>query len=644
MALVFGKDKHYEDLQVSHNMKSTRIRWGDGTGDENRNYSVFTVNQRLDINPGTSFYYRVFYINGTMKEVHAKARSLANATDYGFIMPDPEFSPLTIVGMEALDSAFTDDVKLFASPIEHMVPIFLMENTETGMQFISPDLYHEVDTLPFINPYDPADPEYESYEHQVVYRPYAGNVEFIRLLGYGVNKSQASSHIRFALLDTLVRDTTRVILRGEYKNKVWIPVEPCDTCISVPEPEPGFLLYNDFGADQRYPWTDPVGMSFSDRIANPDISENNPSELTGKVVRGIGKWANVHFDLPETLDLSIYSTFKVKAYYEGSDPLPDIAKVRLILRNNGNGLTQYSVEKPVLLANQWVEYSFECAGALGRDDYNQVWLFFSSPDEDSFALGHTYYIDDLKGPPVGVDLERYTATFSVRNVDSGARLSGIQVSIGGENLTTGLQGEVDIVLWEGLHSFSISETGYFPVETSFDMSKDTVLSIGLVESSSKLKFRIYSGDKPVKQADVKVEGSQQFTNSVGIVLYEDLPRFEDYVYSVEKEGYQTESGMLSLDGDTTLNLNLQIISSIDVLEAGSIHLYPNPVLTELLLQTERLLKKVELFTLSGNLVRVYYPDAQQVSLDLSDQGPGMYLLKIYPEDEIPVMKRIILAK
>ncbi len=56
-----------------------------------------------------------------------------------------------------------------------MVPLFLMENTESGKQFISPDLYLDIDTLPFTNPYDPADPKYESYQDQVVYRPYTGN-------------------------------------------------------------------------------------------------------------------------------------------------------------------------------------------------------------------------------------------------------------------------------------------------------------------------------------------------------------------------------------------------------------------------------------------------------------------------------------
>lgn len=182
------------------------------------------------------------------------------------------------------------------------------------------------------------------------------------------------------------------------------------------------------------------------------------------------------------------------------------------------------------------------------------------------------------------------------------------------------------------------------MESSFVLSKDTSLHIGLLETTSHLKFRIYSGDKALNLAEVKVEDSQKFTNAVGIALYEDLPRFKEYAYSIEKEGYLTESGMVSLHGDTSLNVNMQIISSMDGFAAESIRLYPNPVHNELILESAKPLNRIELFTLSGKLIHTYHAEKQATSLDLSEQGPGTYLLKIYPEDNIPVMKRVIVSK
>ncbi|MCP4310320.1 MAG: T9SS type A sorting domain-containing protein [Bacteroidetes bacterium] len=642
MAIVFGKDRHYDEYQSTYNMRPTRIRWGDGSADINRSYSVFTVNPRLDINPGATFYYRAFYINGTMKEVQQRAKSLVSASDYGFISMNPTDMPTSVIQEEELDSAFTQDIQLFASPVEHMVPLFLMEDRETGKRFISPDLYHNASILPFSNPYGPAHEKYETYQDRVVYRPYSGNIKYIRLLGYGVNKPELIPGIRFALLDALVRDTGRVILEDEYINAVWVPVEPCDTCGTNPTPEPGFMLYNDFGEVQPIPWTDPVHMSFTDRELNPEISEDNPSELTGKVVRDSGLWANVHFNLPETVDLTTYSKFRVKAYYKGDVPVPDICKVRLILRNDGNGSTQYSLEKPVPAANQWVDYEFDCSGALGRDEYNQAWLFVSSPDINNTAIGHTYFIDELKGPPVRIP-ENYTATFSISSKDTGGKLSGIPVTINDLIKQSNLRGEAVFTLQEGSHNYSISESGYFPVESSLELQRDTTVHIELYESTSFLKFRIYSGDLPLNQVQVKVGDSLQLSNQVGIAVYENLPRFEEYTYSIEKEGYLAENELITIVGDTTVNVNLQLLISAAPLLSPSIELYPNPTDFRLFLKSDLLLVRAELFTVEGTMVRAFSREELSEALNLTGMSSGMYLLKIYPENEVPLLKQFILS-
>jgi hypothetical protein len=458
-----------------------------------------------------------------------------------------------------------------------------------------------------------------------------------------VNRDRALPGIRFALLDTLVLDTSSVVLEGAYRNRVWIPIEACDTCMSGPSPDPGFMLYNDFGDKQVFPWTGPVNMAFSDRESNPLISEGNPSELTGKVVRDSGKWANVHFDLSSTLDLSTYSTFKVKAYYQGDEPVPESAKVRLILRNKGNGLTQYSLEQRVKVAKQWVEYSFNCAGALGRDDYNQVWLFFSSPDENNIAVGHTYYIDDLMGPLVRIP-QTYTLTFSVSDEDTGGKLKDVQVEVGEEVRATNIHGEAEFSILEGAYSYLVSEPGYYPVESSLELIKDTLVHVELVKSSATLKFRVYAGDLPLKQAGVAVDTLVQLTNQVGIVLYEDLPRFEEYSYLVEKEGYESDSGRISLRGDTTVNVSLELMSSAFYSGSTSIRIYPNPVVSTMYVVSEQALLRAELLSLQGLLIQSYSREELQEAVDLSLVSPGMYVLKIYPEVGAPTIKPVILSK
>ena len=134
------------------------------------------------------------------------------------------------------------------------------------------------------------------------------------------------------------------------------------------------------------------------------------------------------------------------------------------------------------------------------------------------------------------------------------------------------------------------------------------------------------------------------TNAVGIALYENLPRYKDYSYSVEKQGYQPESGVLTIEGDTTVNVSLQILNSNISANSASIHIYPNPAKSVLHIESEMAIQRIELLTLLGSLSESFYIGDHSAILNLSELEKGMYLIKIYPEKGSPMMKRIILLK
>ena len=186
--------------------------------------------------------------------------------------------------------------------------------------------------------------------------------------------------------------------------KATLPAEPDPNCIQK-IPESTIVSYNDFYYEQFIPWISTQALTFSDKEMNPLPDEVNPNGWVGKVIRGEGKHANILFQFRETLDLSEHNIFKVKVYFESESPPPSNCNVRLILRNNGLGATQYALTQPVVVSNQWVEYSFDCSAADGRDDYNQVLLFFTSPDNIGNSEGQIFYVDDLMGPPT--DLGAY---------------------------------------------------------------------------------------------------------------------------------------------------------------------------------------------------------------------------------------------
>lgn len=482
-AIVFGKDRRLNELKQKYNMGATQLRWGDGSGNLVRNYSVFTLISSIDIPPGFSFFYRQYYISGTMKHVHETAIKLNETTDYDMLNIDPEQTPLTKIKQEDFDNAFTQDIKLFASPVENLIPLFLMQNTETGSTYISPDLHHNVNTSPFTNPYPPGDPKYDTYQDRIVYKPYDGKIKYLRLLGYGVKKEKISTNIRFALLDSLIQDTTKVILPPRFKNQIWIPLNPCFNCAwEDTDAEAGIIIYNDFDDNQYIPWANPISLSFTDKEDNPSPSPENQSLITGKVVRGTGVHANVRFQLPDYLDLSVNNTFKIKVFYEGSEPLPSLCNIRLILRNNGLGTTQYALTQNIKRANAWDEYIFDVSGAVGRDTYNQVWLFFSSPDNGGITAGQTFYVDELKGPPFTIN-HNLSVTFTVS--DGIAPLENARVELNSIMKETGPDGGISFINLEpgDQYAYTISKTGYNSMNGAFNLTRDTVINMVLSMTS-----------------------------------------------------------------------------------------------------------------------------------------------------------------
>ena len=223
LALVYGYEKRKTELQDLGIPSSMRLRYG-LTNNEKRSYTVFVLIPKVHIDRGDSFFTRIYYINGSLKEVHEKAKRIADAADYGFIISDPGKSSRTLIKSTDHYNALKEDIMLFAEPVPGNIPFFLLENTVTGMRYISPDLYHGVPTQPFENPYDPTNPNFERYEDKQTYRPYDGTIKYIRLLGYGVNDPDLAQGIPCKTLESLILDTTRIHIPDEFKDSIWVPV------------------------------------------------------------------------------------------------------------------------------------------------------------------------------------------------------------------------------------------------------------------------------------------------------------------------------------------------------------------------------------------------------------------------------------
>ncbi|KJD35995.1 hypothetical protein PW52_05080 [Tamlana sedimentorum] len=221
MGMIFGNEVKTAEL-AEHGLRNVFFRLGQVGGDTNpRDYTLFTVISQIDIKRGDTFYYRTYYINGTRDFVQEKANLLAPYSDYGFIEPNAAETPKTIISVADSNEGLSQTIYLNTSFTKDMVPIFLMKNTVTGKEYISPDPYYNVTTEPLVNPYNVGDPEYETYQNRFVYKIHESDIEHVRLLGYAYDKNM-SGNSAFSLLDDLILDNTKVVLTDQYLNQLWV--------------------------------------------------------------------------------------------------------------------------------------------------------------------------------------------------------------------------------------------------------------------------------------------------------------------------------------------------------------------------------------------------------------------------------------
>ena len=485
-----------------------------------------------------------------------------------------------------IDAAFKQDIQLFASPVKDNVPLFLMENTETGERYISPDLYYNVNTEPFTNPYSPGDAKYETYQNREVNRPYDGKVNYIRLLGYGVKKETAiSTEIRYGLLDTLIVDKNKVVLTNAYKNQILIPISFCENCneSDVEEENDGLTLYHNFYDEWIAEVKGTVALTYTDSVANPDLTAGHTDLYVGKFVRGEATHANIRFDLPQNIDLSQASTITLKAYFESADTvLPANCKITVILRNSATGGTnQFLSTQNITKMNEWTTLSFDISGAAAKGTYDQLWLFFSMSDATGETTGQVFYIDDLRGPAFYID--SYSASTSAQYDSVIVDLSSNQIDLKGisnpvfklDRVSSGAEIAILDYSFDAKHIYlkldPDDNTSYSDVlELSFLSGKVVDMKGKVLPYFSKLQVRNGNAvnfkvvDAKTKKAlpgvMVTMNSKTFSTNAQGEISFQ-MP-VGDFDFALSKTYYQTYKSTLNITSD------VNSIFELNVLQAG----------------------------------------------------------------------------
>lgn len=133
-----------------------------------------------------------------------------------------------------------------------------------------------------------------------------------------------------------------------------------------------------------------------------------------------------------------------------------------------------------------------------------------------------------------------------------------------------------------------------------------------------------------------VAGIQLHANSLGLILGSDSEGPHDYAVELADWGNTIpldQIPMIEVHLDGYLQLAEETIES-------KVNVYPNPTSSSLNIETEFVMNKAEIYSISGELIKAFVETSNRLSLDISFLPTGTYFVKLSGEDKVKVQRFI----
>lgn len=216
-----------------HDSKTCALVWGNKTLGLAVNFGFVNKQERdmmliapsyalLNLPFGNGFYCRRYLVFGNLKHVSKTCSELNQHAVVNYVefnKAETRKIPLyktTYEDYESLTTIPSEHVfcYVYATPVKGSYPLFLLRNTETLEYWLTTDPYAICDKQPFSNPYPSNHPKHEEYNNKVIYQPYDGKTEWVKLLGYVITTDMRDETEQYVSLSELFGPTVK-FLQGE---------------------------------------------------------------------------------------------------------------------------------------------------------------------------------------------------------------------------------------------------------------------------------------------------------------------------------------------------------------------------------------------------------------------------------------------
>jgi uncharacterized membrane protein len=243
--------------------------------------------------------------------------------------------------------------------------------------------------------------------------------------------------------------------------------------------------------------------------------------------------------------------------------------------------------------------------------------------------------------PVALKVEgedQYSVNFSI--TDGTNAVEGASIKIGETTLSSNASGQATVDLTDGTYTYTVNANGFKEYSGNFTVQgANQNISVSLTEEGATtytLSFTVTENSTAVENASIEINGTTLTTDSEGKASIE--LESNTYDYKVSATGFDDYTNQVTIDGaDKNVGVALTT-SGIEEEIAAEFRLYPNPVQAQLYIQTEAKVKAIQVYNLTGLLVKE--SNLQENSIDLSSLVNGVYIVLIELENQ-SITKRII---
>ena len=371
-------------------------------------------------------------------------------------------------------------------------------------------------------------------------------------------------------------------------------------------------------------------------VDNPFITDDNPSNTVGKIVRDGGDiWAGSYLELEDFIDFTTNTTINMRVYSVS----PGL-HVKFKLENNDSS-SATDRDAYTSTYDQWETLTWSFAGEP-TNTYEKLVLMFDFGNIGNGTDSSTFYFDDIfqTDPTGGLSQIDLPITYD----DSSIYYS--LIPFGDE------EGASDIIYNSGANNLAyVAKSSSAATWAGVTISNESGLenNIPVTSSNSKMYVHTYvTGSSntgiPVR---LKIENNNDPTQSVETEAYTTVvDAWEILEFDFNNEATGTAAlnenypfSMASLffnfgsagDDQTVyyfdnISFGSPISLGLDSVSNESFKLYPNPVEDYLYIQSsDTTIKNIDIYNILGKKI---YSTSSENRLDMSSYSAGIYFVKI----------------